>query len=545
MLSTRTLGRWRKRRLRRKLSIELCSQHATTPAVGGIEVDDAVMMRYPYLPEYVVLHEPSQQDIWASPGKMRSIFLNQPLEAWENAAINKFCCLLKKDMKLDGDEELPRWILPHLSRLLQQCKYKPEPALKLWSLLLEERVDKLPISYRDVREGLRFGFVYFHGRDMRCRPLLTIRVGRSAPFFGKPDLIKLVFLYSMEFAVRYLMVPGRVENWSVIIDCSGIENLPSFWRVKDVAHAIAATLGKVYSGRMAWTKIFNFPKSWPYKALRVFVEGIVSGLGKSEKVAIVSGSDTAAWKGQVELGQLEEAFGGTAPDLAPEDTFPPRMFSSPKGYDATTLPETSSQNDPNVSSDAPSSLHMMTDLRFHEGLLCADCLEQTTAWKERVQQLPLPKEAADVFGGSRAANIKEWCNLLEEAFGMTGMDSAGEDSCGLGIEFATATELAIAGEGPPEEDVVDSSIALLSDASSKGGLARVSKGTADRSAGYATSPPRVLREVNNALETISELDARQNADVDATQPITGRCHSRGARADASPWPCTCNLSCFI
>lgn len=503
------------------------------PAIGGIGVDDDAVMKYPYLPAYVVLHEPSQEDIWAS-SKMRSIFLNQPLEAWEHAAVEKFRSLLKKDMKIDDNQELPRWILPHVSRLLQQCKYRPEQALKIWPQLFEERVARLPIEFQDVRAALALGFLYFHGRDHRCRPLLTIRIGRSGPLWGQPDLVKLVFLYCMEFALRYLLVPGRVENWSVLIDCAGVENLPSLWKGKDLAHAIATALGKVYSGRMAWTKIVNFPRGFAYRALKLFVEGIISALGKSDKVSISSSCDGVDLADKVELGQLEAAFGGTAPDLAPEDTFPFRMFSLPEGYTADSSTRERCETDFSVTNGAPLSMHLMTDLQFHEGMLLAECLDEATDWKRKVRELPLPTRVAERLDVPPVENISDWCERMAQAVELKRDASAGAvEEIASQAESIVVTDRApaCAGEQVREEHVEDKPAQMLSEP-------------------LCTDQPQVS-SYSKAVDfagALDEIDATNNPDVDVALPVLSHDNSRErfvhVESDAGKGHCLCSLNCF-
>lgn len=382
--------------------IAAAKEKRATPAVGCItEVDDEYLSKYPLLPPYVLLHEPSQDEIWAKE-KMRAIFLNQPLQQWEQDAMTEFAELLREEFGLKPDEDLPRWLLPHMTRLLQQCKYKPENAVKLYRPLLIERVERLPMSFGNVQDAMKRGFVYWHGRDVHCRPLLTIRIGRVIDLIGRTEDIQRLFCFTMEYAVRYLLVPGRVECWSVIIDCDGVSKLPSLMKCKTFGQAIATTLGKVYSGRMAWTKIFNFPNSWSYTALKKIVQGIVSALGKSDKVAFVAPGETAsALAGQVEMGQLERWAGGSAPDLQPEDVFPFRMFADPKGYDAGSVA---------IDTD----LQRKTDLEFHEGLIWADCLSKQTCWKVQAAALPLPPGAAEAVGVKPCRQLDAWRTIMDE-----------------------------------------------------------------------------------------------------------------------------------
>eukprot|EP00928_Gymnodinium_smaydae_P094476 TRINITY_DN7940_c0_g1_i1.p1 TRINITY_DN7940_c0_g1~~TRINITY_DN7940_c0_g1_i1.p1 ORF type:complete len:570 (-),score=96.18 TRINITY_DN7940_c0_g1_i1:226-1935(-) len=409
--STSTLGSKASTRLRgfsmsrkkqpRSKTVDLChgTQLNLTPAVGGIEVEQEHLDRYPLLPPYVVLFEPTQEDIWLN-SKQRSIFLNQPLTASEQQAMTRFRQLLLQTLQLGPDEDLPRWLVPHMTRLLQQTKYKPDPAVHLHEILFTCRVQKLPITFDMVKENLKLGFVYWHGRDVRCKPILTLRLIRGAPLFGKNEEVERLFLFNMEFCVRHLMVPGRVESWVVLIDCAGIDKANfSMWKAKEFSQTIATTLGKLYSGRMTWIKIFNFPSSLMYKSLRMFIESIVRALGKDDKVSFVADAKKEL-TGKVDMGQIEQWAGGDAPDLRPEEVYPYRMFATPKGYG---------------DKDAAGTVSFTNDagLKFHEGYLFADCLQNQTSWRtEAASEVPLTPQAAQELGVTPCRDLDSWRRIM-------------------------------------------------------------------------------------------------------------------------------------
>jgi len=121
--------------------------------------------------------------------------------------------------------------------------------------------------------------------------------------------------------------------------------------------------------------------------------------GKSDKVAFVRDAEVEL-KGKVELGQLEKWAGGTAPDLAPENVYPYRMFATPAGYGVAS-PD-----------DVPESLHTRTNLEFHEGMLWADCLNSQTHWKEQAARVPLPPNAAKVVGATPCRDLEAWLECM-------------------------------------------------------------------------------------------------------------------------------------
>jgi len=88
-----------------------------------------------------------------------------------------------------------------------------------------------PLTDSAMEEDLRHGAVYFSGRDRALRPLLVIRPARVPGSWLKErrsDKLLDLLVFCMEYFVRYMILPGKVENLSVILDLQGVgvSNLP-------------------------------------------------------------------------------------------------------------------------------------------------------------------------------------------------------------------------------------------------------------------------------------------------------------------------------
>jgi len=368
------------------------------PGIGGI-----INLKKPHseylLPAEVILFEPTKNEIFqngdASKANSRQIFLNTPLSAAENAALGELHRLLaKRGMAASEASAFPRYMESHALRILQTCKFNVPKAVDMMKTAVRERVRRLPIAEEDVLPDLKNGFIYWHGRDRKCRPCLVIRLERLGEMATDKERAVRVVMFALEYALRFAMVPGRVENWVVIIDLANITRLISplkFGSMASTAAAIATTLEKVYCGRMVWLKIVNMPGG---------LARIVNGLIPAEKKEKVSfPTDVAAeLLEQMEPHQLESRYGGTAPDLAPDQTYPFRFFKNPRGKAALLKEHPTDSLSSGKGEPEDFSMHESTQLVFHEGLLWDDSSAEARArWLEHAKVSSLTPDSASAL----------------------------------------------------------------------------------------------------------------------------------------------------
>eukprot|EP00933_Yihiella_yeosuensis_P011882 TRINITY_DN11971_c1_g1_i1.p1 TRINITY_DN11971_c1_g1~~TRINITY_DN11971_c1_g1_i1.p1 ORF type:complete len:579 (-),score=110.95 TRINITY_DN11971_c1_g1_i1:216-1952(-) len=322
------------------------------PAIGGCQgLPQGAHCEF-LLTKEVVLFEPSDREIWQG-GKeasqkpsSRHIFLNTELTPAEVSVLQEF----RQTM---AHKEFPEYLGVHALRLLHNAKFNVAKANGMAQILLKERVKRLPVTEESVLEDLKSGFIYFHGRDRQCRPCLVIRMERMGAMAADKERAVRLVVFVLEYAIRFAMVPGRVENWVVILDLENVLSIVSLLqigRIVGTALAIANTLETVYCGRLAWMKIVNMPGT---TMLTQAVNGAIP-TEKKQKVDFPVDVQSALLA-NFETNQLEARYGGTAPDLLPEETYPFRFFPNATGQD--------------VDSGSSRALHKSASLSLHEGIL--------------------------------------------------------------------------------------------------------------------------------------------------------------------------------
>jgi len=404
------------------------------PAIGGCVELYAQHSEY-LLPPEVALFEPSDNEIFCNgdrSGGHRQIFLNTLLEPEEQTALSQLHTRLQKKGYPGG--KFPPFMRLHALRMLQLCKYDADKTVALMQTFLSERVARLPICEADVLEDLHSGFMYWHGRDRKCRPCLVIRLERMGDMVRDKERAVRLVIFVLEYAARYAMVPGRVENWVVLLDFANVMSIISPMHLAGMmstAVAIATALEKVYCGRMVWIKLVNMPGNG---MLRNVVNGAIP-TDKKQKVMFPQDMESVAE--DFEPGQLERRYGGAAPDLQPGATYPFHFFprcTGPAEAEADDAPEAAEaegrleQQATGQSSQAEcseySSLHHFSCRRLHEGQLWDDSLPEIKAQylqEARMSSLtPAAAQAAsrlmEEVGRAHVApcrDVRRWLSLVD------------------------------------------------------------------------------------------------------------------------------------
>merc|ERR1711988_271605 len=86
-----------------------------------------------------------------------------------------------------------------------------------------------PITDDMVAEDLAHGVIYFGGRDYAMRPTIFVRPSRAPDGFRASEAAKRltkVLIFTLEFFLRYMAVPGKVENVCILVDCKDAGYMP-------------------------------------------------------------------------------------------------------------------------------------------------------------------------------------------------------------------------------------------------------------------------------------------------------------------------------
>lgn len=122
----------------------------------------------------------------------------------------------------------------------------------------------------------------------------------------------------MEHAINYMLLPGRVENWIVIVDFqdAGMLSVP-----KDMMEHIICSFQNNYRGRLA--RMFILNTSIMVQALWMIAKGFLDPVTQT-KISLTSSSTCTELLDLVHSDQLAKDYGGTAklPDKAWPPSFP-------------------------------------------------------------------------------------------------------------------------------------------------------------------------------------------------------------------------------
>ncbi|KJP85769.1 hypothetical protein AK88_04585 [Plasmodium fragile] len=167
--------------------------------------------------ENVFFFEPKKEDVYDENTNLRYIFHNTFITTDEEIAISEFKKYCKnKSLKINK-----AFFENECLRYLYSAQFDFAKALDLIRSNYEFRLSNvLPIKEKDVINYINKGVIYWHGRDKKCRPILIINL-LNVELLDVERLTNL-FFFCFEFFLKYLCIPGKIENYISLVDCSGI-----------------------------------------------------------------------------------------------------------------------------------------------------------------------------------------------------------------------------------------------------------------------------------------------------------------------------------
>lgn len=193
--------------------------------IPALEVADANISPYSLASECLSWDPP--RDTVITPFKNgdseRKIHCNIELEDKELEDLKA----LQKEAKAQGKAFVPS-ITVMATRYLSRARADPKKALKLMQATQEWRETFFkngPVADTQVAEDLKHGICYWSGRDKNLRPVFVIRPSRIPNEWYKTkqlDRFIKVIIFCMEYFLRYMCIPGKVENNCLIVDLKGV-----------------------------------------------------------------------------------------------------------------------------------------------------------------------------------------------------------------------------------------------------------------------------------------------------------------------------------
>lgn len=264
--------------------------------------------------------------------KERKIYCN--IELAEAEAAN-----LKKLQEEAGSKRLE--FLPSIAvmagRFLSRARGDAPKAIKLMQATQEWRQEYFkdgPVADTEVMEDMKHGIVYFCGRDHGLRPLIVIRATRIPQVWYKErrvDKLVRILIFCMEFMLRYMVVPGTIENNCLVVDLKGlaISQVP-FSALSEVY----SVMSHHYIGRVFKFYVCNL--SFGLSAIAGMVKGLLTDRQRQKLVILDSVKDL---RKDFALHQLEEDLGGSRPIITVFFPFPIEAGPFEGGYDGGRDPK--------------------------------------------------------------------------------------------------------------------------------------------------------------------------------------------------------------
>jgi len=236
---------------------------------------------------------------------------------------------LQDEIKRRGVTFMPS-IAAMATRFLSRARGDTAKAIKLMQATQSWRQEFFtkPVTDEAVKEDMKHGIVYFCGRDFAMRPTIVVRAIRIPQQWYKDkriDKLINVLIFSMEYMIRYMIVPGSIENNCLIIDLKGLT-------ISQVPLGALTEVYKVmshhYIGRVFKFYICNL--SMGLSTMAGMAKALLTDRQKQKLVFL---DNVKELRKEFALHQLEEDLGGSRPVITEFFPFPMPAGPFDRGYD--------------------------------------------------------------------------------------------------------------------------------------------------------------------------------------------------------------------
>ena len=257
---------------------------------------------------------------------LRRIFINVPFLEIENKWLDKYKEIIAKH----PENKLPDYWNDGLNlAYIYATECKLEQSYKRMIEYFKWYKSFFPLNIQPgdkVVQVLNSGFLYAFGRDHQFRPLLICQpyiLQKCLKLYSDDDIYN-ASIFICQYMVNYMMIPGQIENWIMIVNMDGtsILSIPESVKklMKGLSDYFIARLFRCYIlGLNAFLRII-------YKIICNFVEK-----STVEKVIVLDDKNDKRKDKDINPENIEERFGGKATDLiydVENALFPPRMPSN-------------------------------------------------------------------------------------------------------------------------------------------------------------------------------------------------------------------------
>ncbi len=247
----------------------------------------------------------------------RYIFNGQQKTQFEQ---QKFYQLKEYESRTGNIDYPPSWLESDTMRLLQASEFD----IKKTYTTIKENIEWLNTIPKDINDKiihlLNSGFLYVHGRDRHFRPIIIVSVKMVKVIISQNytfDDISQAIIYLTNYVIKYLLIPGQIENWIVIVDFDDV-GLSDIGEFKKILSTLSKQRGRVFKD--FFVNISGLIKISIKTAVKVF-----SSVAK--KLIILGPNELNKIQEIISPENIEKKYGGLANDVIPGDNnlFPPIM----------------------------------------------------------------------------------------------------------------------------------------------------------------------------------------------------------------------------
>ena len=250
----------------------------------------------------------------------RYIFNGQTKTEYEQ---KKLAQLLEYEIK-NGKINYPlNWLESDTMRLLQASEYD----IKKTYTAIKENINWLNTIPNTINNTIIYllnsGFMYVHGRDCHFRPIIVVSIKMIKKILSQNysfDDINRSIIYLMNYIIKYLLIPGQIENWITFVDFDdvGVSDIGEF---KKILSTLSKQRGRVFKNY--FVNIGGLIKFSVKAAVKMFSS-------VSKKLVILSSDELNKVQEIISPDNIEKKYGGLAPNIVPggNNLFPPIMPSS-------------------------------------------------------------------------------------------------------------------------------------------------------------------------------------------------------------------------
>ena len=250
----------------------------------------------------------------------RYIFNGQPKTQFEKEKLSEFLEYESKQGKLNYPQN---WLESDTMRILQASEYD----IKKTYTTIEENIqwiNSIPQSINNkIITLLNSGFMYVYGRDHHFRPIIIVSIKMIKNVIHQKytfEEINESIVYLMNYIIKYILIPGQIENWIIFADFEdvGISDIGDF---KKILSTLSRQRGRVFKNY--FVNIGGFIKMSVNAVVKMFSS-------VSRKLVILGHGELKKVQEIISPENLEKKYGGLGPDIVPggNNLFPPIMPSS-------------------------------------------------------------------------------------------------------------------------------------------------------------------------------------------------------------------------